>query len=129
MAVQYGEDVFNVLIKAVRLDVNYFRAKCQDAESVLEVGTIGPQGRDLRVYTIPPFNSEVILRLSDDCIFFEKSIRPNPRADARQESGRFFIKTNYDHDMWLEHKGERLDYGAASEILLRDLFTSTLALG
>lgn len=123
LAVHHGEDAFANLVGAIRSDIDYFRANCPDAARLLEVKT---NLTTLTVWAQPPYNSKVLLFLVGDYIRYEKVAQPNPRADTRTETGKIIIKSNYEHSLWLEHKGERVEYQAVSKFLIEELFESLL---
>lgn len=123
LSCRYGVDAFNNLIGAIRADIHYFMAKCENAHALEVKENVGEV---FTIWSMPPYNSKVILTFAEDCITYEKSIRSNPRAEPRKENGRIFVKSTYEHSIWLEHRGERIDYDSASEFLIKDLFSSLL---
>jgi len=120
----HGEDAFDVLCLEIRNDISYFRAKCTDAEHLLDMRMV--PAKELEIWSKPPYSSKVVVSLAGDCISYWKTIRPNPRAEHRTERGKIFVKSSFDHSIWLEHEGERIDFARASEILVKDLLSSLL---
>jgi hypothetical protein len=101
-------------------DVEYFRHKCAEASQLLAVTT--HYRREFKVWTQPPYCSEVSITPCDNHISYTKEIRKNPRARCARESGQFLIKANYSGSIWLEHEGENVGLPEASMFLLKEIF-------
>jgi hypothetical protein len=121
LAVSARPVVFEELIKELRFAIEYFRERCEEGRHILHI-----RSRPLmfEVSAEAPYSSSVRLAISDASVSYWKEILPTPRSKPQHFSGRLLIKIDFHQSFWLEHQGNRLSVGQASQFLLKEFLES-----
>lgn len=120
IALRHSPSIFERLTSQMNFDIAYFRQKCQEASHLLAVKS--QPDVEFKVWTTPPYSSEVVVTPFEAHIAYTKIVGKNPRAKPTQIRGQFLVRANYSQSVWLEHEGEDVTTECASRILLVELF-------